>query len=91
MSYMLQKILSGLNHGGFAYFQVPTYKLSYSFASKSYVDSVFRKGEMEMHVLPQSNIFDIGEQTGCKFIEVREDDYTGHVDGVSNTFFLYKP
>ena len=90
MAFMLDTILGGLNSGGFAYFQVPTYKLGYSFGSRQYLDALSGTGEMEMHVLPQAEIFRIAEQTGCTMLEVREDDYTGHSDGISNTFFLWK-
>lgn len=90
MSHILRAALRGLNQGGFAYFQIPTYKLGYSFESSDYLGNLTQGGQMEMHVLPQRDIMHIIDQAGCKVLEVREDDYTGHTDGISNTFFVYK-
>lgn len=90
MAQILDAALQGLNMGGFAYFQVPTYRLGYAFRSKDYLDNLGPKGNMEMHVLPQKEVLSIIDRNRCKLLEVREDDYTGHEDGISNTFFLRK-
>ena len=75
-----------LKPGGVAIFQVPTYRVDYEFSVAKYLqtDPLFA---MEMHVIPQSEIFQIARSCGMTLQEVREDNSTGapHLF-VSNTF-----
>ena len=90
MALILRKILGKLQPGGIGYFQLPTYSKGYVFDAEAFLRNLPSKGEMEMHVLPQADVFAIAEACGCKVLEVREDAYTGNGEGISNTFFVRK-
>jgi hypothetical protein len=46
---------------------------------------------MEMHVLPQSRVFEIAQRAGGRVLEVIDDTWTGlRVKEVSNTFVIQK-
>ena len=91
MAFMLERILAQLQPGGMACFQVPTYKAGYRFALARYLADD-HAGTMEMHVLPQTEVFAIAARTGCRIVEVREDDSIGiSATAISNTFLLEKP
>jgi cyclopropane fatty-acyl-phospholipid synthase-like methyltransferase len=87
---LLLSALNSLAYGGLAYFQIPTYMPGYSFDAGEYIDGQASSGGIEMHLLPQTNVFEIIEQTGCRTLEVREDDYTGNTYFISNTFLVEK-
>jgi SAM-dependent methyltransferase len=87
---LLRIILGKLRAGGIAYFQVPTYRLNYDFQIEEYLRSVDFSGRMEMHVIPQSVLFDILRQSGCRVLECREDNWTGDPGIISNTIFAKK-
>jgi SAM-dependent methyltransferase len=89
--YMIRNFIRALNPGGVAYFQVPTYRLNYQFCLQEYLSHEATQREMEMHVLPQSKIFDIARTEGGRLVEVLEDGCTGSRYGeVSNTFLIQK-
>jgi SAM-dependent methyltransferase len=81
-----------LNPGGVAFFQVPTYRSGYAFCLKDYLRNEGQARNMEMHVLPQKQIFEIVRQGGGRVIEVMEDVLTGVVpyQEMSNTFIIQK-
>jgi SAM-dependent methyltransferase len=88
---IIRQFLKCLNPGGIAYFQVPTYKLGYSFSLKNYLCNNEADYSMEMHVLPQSSIFSIIQQGDGQVIEVIEDDSNGLKNKeVSNIFLIQK-
>jgi len=88
---IVRELLKALNQGGIAYFQVPTYRKDYSFSLKDYLSNAVKNAEMEMHVLPQHEIFEIAYQEKCMPVEVLEDDLTGLPYGErSNTFVFQK-
>ena len=90
ISLIIREFIKALNPGGIAFFQVPTYQLGYSFSLERYLSGA-TKHEMEMHILPQSQIFEIIRQEGGKAIEVIEDDKTClNYKEVSNTFLVQK-
>lgn len=91
MAYILTQVLTNINPGGVAFFQVPTYARGYAFGADHYIEaSADVMPEMEMHVLPQRDIFRIIDSTGCRLLELREDGYTGDGRHISNTFFVQK-
>lgn len=88
---IIQGLIRALNPGGIAYFQVPTYRLGYRFSLQEYLTGEASRSEMEMHVLPQSEIFDIVSKEDGKLVEVLEDACTGLRYGErSNTFVIQK-
>jgi SAM-dependent methyltransferase len=92
INLIIREFIKILNPGGVAYFQVPTYRLDYAFSLKDYLSHEAQARQMEMHVLPQKQIFEIVKQEGGKVIEVIEDNLTGEVPykEMSNTFIIQK-
>lgn len=85
---LIGNALAALNPGGFAYFQVPTQILGYRYSNEAYLADTHAPG-MEMHCLPQSEIFALAAERDCEVMELREDLWTGRPDVfVSNTFVI---
>ena len=90
ITWILQCLLASLNPGGIAYFQIPTYKTDYYFESKMYLNSPYPK-DLEMHFLPQYEIFKVLARHDCICLEVREDQMVGDDANVlSNSFLVQK-
>ena len=88
---ILDRVFARLRPGGFAYFQVPTFRVGYEFRMEQYLREEFGKKKMEMHVVPQATIMRVAAQHGLELLEVIEDSYTGMRPGeVSNTFLFRK-
>lgn len=91
IGFIIAGLIRSLNPGGVAFFQVPTYRLGYRFSVGNYLAEDATKREMEMHVLPQSRIFEIAQQAGARVLEVIDDGWTGiRFKEVSNTFVVQK-
>jgi len=87
----IQALIKALNSGGIAFFQVPTYRLGYRFSLREYLTSEATRGDIEMHVLPQSEIFEIVRTEQARVIDIFEDNWTGLRYGErSNTFVIQK-
>jgi 2-polyprenyl-3-methyl-5-hydroxy-6-metoxy-1,4-benzoquinol methylase len=81
-----------LKPGGIAYFQVPTYRLGYTFDLQGYLDSAIEQGGMEMHVYPQCRVLRHFTDTGAELVEIMEDGMTGRRPRErSNSFLFHKP
>lgn len=88
---IIRELIRALNSGGIAYFQVPTYRVGYRFSLSEYLATEVPKGEMEMHVLPQHEVFEIVSQEQGRLVEVLEDGWCGLRYGErSNTFVVRK-
>ena len=90
IAFLLRTILAKLNPGGLAYFQVPTYRKDAVFKADQYLKGATVSGEMEVHVIPQADVWRIANETDCQVLDVRENDWTGIPDGVSNSILLMK-
>ncbi|MEG4330943.1 class I SAM-dependent methyltransferase [Microcoleus sp. AT9_A2] len=91
ISLIVKEMITALNPGGVAYFQVPTYRMGYNFSLEKYLHDEATRREMEMHVLPQGTIFDIVRKEGGNIVEVLEDNWTGfRPKERSNTFVIQK-
>jgi SAM-dependent methyltransferase len=88
---ILSAVFEGLNPGGCAFFQVPTYATNYRWQYDHYLRDVVPAGDMEMHVLPQAVIFDLAAKFGCRPLEVQPDKLAGLPNYISNTFLFTKP
>lgn len=89
---LIGALLDALNPGGIAFFQVPTYIHGYHFRLDDYLAEDLGSGEIEMHPLPQRDVFEVIRERGCVVIEVIDDDETGNREQVvSNTFVVQKP
>jgi SAM-dependent methyltransferase len=87
---ILTKMFSGMNTGGHAFFQVPTYWLYYRWNLADYLAETVPQQLMEMHFLPQSAVFDLAARSGSVLFEVQPDSATGVREAISNTFFFAK-
>jgi 2-polyprenyl-3-methyl-5-hydroxy-6-metoxy-1,4-benzoquinol methylase len=86
---ILDRLLSRLNAGGIAVFQVPTFRADYRFSVSKYLAGP-PSTDMEMHPLPQRHIHDLLDQHSCRLIEVRDDALAWRRDMVSQTFLVKK-
>jgi SAM-dependent methyltransferase len=90
MAWMLSTLLSHLRSGGVAYFQIPTYKTGYLFEVERYMIST-PPDTLEMHYLPQYEVFKLFAEANCLCLEVREDGMVSDEDiMLSNTFLVQK-
>lgn len=88
---ILGRAFEGLNPGGVAFFQVPTYNADYSFTAEHYWQGMATRNEMEMHFVPQNAILDVAARHGLRLMETRQDHCVGNYDRwISNTFLLRK-
>lgn len=88
MHALFEGLLGRLAPGGAAVIQVPTYlPPGYRFDLAEYEKGGER--QMEMHPLPQRDVFAIARAAGVEVLEVLEDSWTGFGSGSrSNTFVL---
>jgi len=85
---LIGNALRSLQEGGLAIFQIPVYEKDYSFR----LDDYLRKLpilDMEMHCLPQAEIFALVAEARCTILEVREDGRTGP-GNLSNMFVVQR-
>ena len=92
IKYLLGRLLRALKPGGVAYFQIPTYRKGYTFNLHDYLTSISAGGEddMEMHVLPQEDAFEVIYAENCRVLEVQPDNLANSLDNISNTFLVQK-
>jgi 2-polyprenyl-3-methyl-5-hydroxy-6-metoxy-1,4-benzoquinol methylase len=90
MAWMLMTLLARLGPGGVAYFQIPTYRTGYVFEAERYLASKTNT-TMEMHYLPQPEVFRLLAEANCQCVEVREDGMAADDDQLlSSTFMVQK-
>jgi SAM-dependent methyltransferase len=90
IGHMLTRLLGKLRPGGIGYFQLPTYRVGYSFSAEKYL-ATLANNKIEMHVYPQRALFELIRRCGCQILEVREDGGAGDNMGqISNTFLVEK-
>ena len=87
---LISMLLDALQPGGIGIFQVPTYSANYRFQIDEYLARA-STAEMEMHFIPQDEVFELIADAGCRLLEVREDGWIGRVGHwISNTFIIKK-
>lgn len=90
MVWILKKLLSCLNKDGIAYIQIPTYRNGYLFEVERYL-KIPQPNTLEMHFLPQKEIFRVINESNCICLEMREDSMVGdEVEMLSNSFLIKK-
>ena len=88
IKYLITKMLSSLRNGGIGYFQVPSYARDYRFCFNDIIES---KEVMDMHVLPQKDIFEAIKNSGCDLLECYQDQATGIGSNfISQTYVVRK-
>lgn len=87
---LIRNALKCLKNHGLAIFQVPTYDLGYRFKTSEWLAAEHIL-DMQMHCFPQAEIFKIAIESGCRVLEVREDEWAGPGNQrLSNTFVIQK-
>ena len=86
MAALIEGLLRSLAPGGVAVLQLPTFIPGQDFTISSYLANA--QPQMEMNALPQRHVFEIIERTGCRALEVREDNSIGTYPGISQTFAI---
>lgn len=88
IQFLLSKMMHSLRPDGVGFFQVPSYLKGYSFI---YDDWISNKSSLDMHVLPQNEIFKTIKQAGCDVLECYMDYDTGTNSGyISSTYVVKK-
>jgi len=88
---LIIQALRSLRSGGIAMFQVPTYGLNYAFRLNEYLASEWR-ADMEMHFIPQSEVFAVVAEAHCQVVEVEVDNSIGNAgQWISNLFIVQRP
>lgn len=91
IAMLLDQIAARLRVDGVAYFQVPTYQRDYHFDPEQYLRVRAGTDGIEMHMLPQEDVFQIFLKQGCVPLEVYEDELSGsRATQRSNTFVFRK-
>jgi 2-polyprenyl-3-methyl-5-hydroxy-6-metoxy-1,4-benzoquinol methylase len=88
MKVLFTALLKRLNSKGVAVVQMPTYLPErYRFQAKEYLSS--HEQGMEMHAIPQREVFRVIHESDCEILEILEDNWTGMGTGArSNTFVI---
>ena len=90
MAWLLAQLLNSLKQGGVAFIQLPTYRNGYMFEAERYLHSP-QDNKIEMHFLPQTEVFKVIEASNCRCLEIREDGMVGEEDKMlSNSFLIQK-
>jgi SAM-dependent methyltransferase len=91
MRELVRLSLASLRPGGVAIFEIPVYLAGYRFHIDDYLDNP-PKEPMEMHCLPQREVFSLAAAAGCVLIEVREDrTIETHRECLGNLFVIGRP
>ena len=86
---LLDACLARVSPGGLAYFQVPCHLYDYSFSVADYLAGHGRREDMEIHALPQREVFALFDRHGFTPVEVTPDDRIGPI-GFSYSFLARK-
>lgn len=89
IALLIDRLCKLLTEEGVLYFQVPVGLSNYEFNLKEYVASPPANGHMEMHCIPQREVYRLFEENDCQAIEALPDARIGHI-GLSYTFIAQK-
>ncbi len=90
MAVLLKNLLAALSPGGIGFFQIPVFKVGYSFLIEKYLQED-NQTNMEMHFFPQADLLQLVADAGCRVCELFEDDAIGNTASMlSNTLLVQK-
>jgi hypothetical protein len=88
---IIEYLFQLLTKDGILMFQVPVQIAGYSFFIDDFLAKMSNIHDMEIHMLPQNAIFEIGRRNNCYPIEVHNDNWIGeHNKYISQTFVFKK-
>ena len=89
--FMLSQILSRLNPGGIALFQVIGGVRHYRFNAQDYIAEQVDGPRIEMHPFVHQELFAVAAEQGCRLLEIREEGSCGPTkELLSNIVMLQK-
>lgn len=88
--YILRQLLKKLNPEGIAYFQTPTYLKNYRFSIDEHLAQSSGSQDMEMHPIPQSELFKVFQEEDVNLLEVRRDGWCKGMEAISETYLVQK-
>ena len=89
IAMFIDRLCKVLRKGGVLYFQVPVGIFNYEFDLENYLSSPPANGRIEMHCIPQRDVYRILEENKCRLIETMPDSRIGRL-GLSYTFIAQK-
>lgn len=89
MAEMLRLLIARLNPGGVGYVQIPHALHGYAYSARAHLDRPLPVGEMEMHALPQSEVFRLLAEGGARPVEAAADGRAGTA-GLSTTWLFVR-
>jgi len=85
---MLERLARRAKPGGVMCFQAATYAAQYRFEVDAYLAAA--PAVMDMHVLPQADVFEVMQASGFAVLEVMEDNAIAHQEWLSTMFLARK-
>jgi 2-polyprenyl-3-methyl-5-hydroxy-6-metoxy-1,4-benzoquinol methylase len=85
---MLERLARRAKPGGVMCFQLATYAAQYRFEVQAYLATP--RAVMDMHVLPQADVFEVMQASGFAVLEVMEDNAIAHPEWLSTMFLARK-
>ena len=89
MAELLRVLIARLRPGGVGYIQIPHVLHGYSYSAEAHLADPLPVGEMEMHALPQAEVFRLLDEGGARLIEALADGRPGPA-GLSTTYLFVK-
>lgn len=89
MAELLRTLVDRLNPGGIGYVQIPHALHGYAYSAAAHLADPLPVGEMEMHALPQREVFALLEAGGARPLEAAADGRAGAA-GLSTTWLFRK-
>lgn len=89
MAELLRVLIARLRPGGVGYLQIPHVLHGYAYSAEVHLANPHPVGEMEMHALPQAEVFRMLAEGGARLIEALADGRPGPA-GLSTTYLFVK-
>jgi len=89
MAELLRVLIARLRPGGVGYLQIPHVLHGYAYSAEAHLANPLPVGEMEMHALPQAEVFRLLAEGGARPLEALADGRPGPA-GLSTTYLFVK-
>lgn len=89
MAELLRVLVARLRPGGVGYLQIPHVLHGYAYSAEAHLANPLPVGEMEMHALPQADVFRLLIDGGARPVEALADGRPGPA-GLSTTYLFVK-
>jgi SAM-dependent methyltransferase len=89
MAELMRVLIARLRPGGVGYIQIPHVLHGYAYSAAAHLADPLPVGQMEMHALPQGEVFRLLIEGGARPVEALADGRTGTA-GLSTTYLFQK-